>query len=196
MSKSSTLLNNLTPINPECYEDLEHILRTKRNQIIEFYAYYVSIIRESLEEKGVTADHVRHFVETEQATKSDLEDCKVKTTSELIDQLAHSSSVSFLNYGIWQKLVDKFQLDNGEKDFKYPEKLKAFIEQHKISEFIEICPPLKSLETDSHEVILMFDVKRMTQASKLTNIKTHIAERMGLIPSALLILDIDDIPRA
>ena len=194
MSKSSTLLNNLTPINSECYEDLEHILRTKRNQIIEFYAYYVSIIRESLEQKGVTADHVRLFVETEQATKSDLEDYKEKTTSELIDQLAHSSSVSFLNYGIWQKLVDKFQLDNGGKDFKYPEKLKAFIEQHKISEFIEIYPPLKSLVTDSqNEVILIFDVKRLAQASKLTSIKAHIAESLDLIPS---ILDIDDIPKA
>ena len=70
MSKSLTLLNNLTPINSECYEDLEHILRTKRNQIVEYYAYYVSIIRESLEQKGVTANHVRQFVETVQAAKS------------------------------------------------------------------------------------------------------------------------------
>ena len=99
---------------------------------------------------------------------------------------------SFLNYEIFQLIVDKYQLDNGQEEFKYPDHLKAYVNEHKISEFVEINPLLKDFTDSSKEVILKIDIVATSRLAKIKNLGTKFAEILHVNPITLRLLDIKE----
>lgn len=99
---------------------------------------------------------------------------------------------SFLNYQIFESLIKNFQLDDGRENLKYPEQLQAYINKHKISEFIEIQPILSELSDDKKELILVLDIEPTCRLSGLMDLGKAVAKIMGLKQSALLIYSIKE----
>ena len=109
-----------------------------------------------------------------------------------IFKILNSECCSFLNYGILERLILKFELELDEENSNYPEKLRKYINEHKISEFIEIKPILNKLNSDSKELVLLLDLESTRTLSNLIDVKKMVAIIMGLKQSALLIYDIKE----
>ena len=97
---------------------------------------------------------------------------------------------SFLNYNIFQLIEDKYQLNKGQEDLKYPEHLVAYINRHKVSEFIEINPFLQKFTKTSKQLVLKFDIESTCRLSNFLNLKKAVANILGLKSSALRLLSI------
>ena len=75
---------------------------------------------------------------------------------------------------------------------EYPDHLKAYLEKHKISEFIEINPLLREFTTKSTELVLKIDIEATSRLSKLKRLKTTVAKILGLKSRTLRLLDVND----
>ena len=99
---------------------------------------------------------------------------------------------SFLNYNIFQIIVGKYQLNEGQEELKYPEHLAAYINRHKVSEFIEINPFLQKFTKTSKKLVLKFDIESTCRLSKFLDLKKAVANILHLKPSALRLLSITE----
>ena len=117
------------------------------------YSDYINSIRESLQEQGVGAKDLTFYLLTLSAFNHSEQkemlllthEAELNRADDLIDVLKviMREYASFMNYEIFQYIVDKYKLDNGEEAFKYPEHLEAYVNRLKIAEFAEINPLLK-----------------------------------------------------
>ena len=98
---------------------------------------------------------------------------------------------SFLDYDIFQYIVEKYRINNGQEELKYTEHLEAYIKRIKISEFIEINPQLKSL-TKSNKIILKVDIESTSEIYQIKTLKSAVADILGIKSAALRLLDIKD----
>ena len=101
---------------------------------------------------------------------------------------------SFLNYKIFQSMVDDYCIDRkSNKSLNYPEQLKNYVNKHKLSEFIDINPNLKSFvdTLNSKELIVVMDVDSTSRLANVVDLKKAIAKILGLKrKAALRIIDI------
>ena len=87
--------------------------------------------------------------------------------------------------------MDKYKIDDGQEELKYPEYLKAYINKHKISEFVTINPLLKKF-TASTDLILKIDIESTSELGRIKNLKSAVADILGLKSAAIRLLDIKD----
>ena len=166
------------------------------------YSTYVSSIRECLQAKGVrpadlcadlmnlTAfNHTRKKRSLLSSHKTDLRDA---TELNGIFYLISDEYSSFLNFEVFQWIVDRHHLDNGQEEFQYPQHLKAYLNSHKISEFVEINPLLKDFSDASKEMVLKIDIESTSELAKLEKLRTAVAQILGLQPAALRLLDVEE----
>ena len=99
---------------------------------------------------------------------------------------------SFLNYDVFRWIVDRHHLDNGQEEFQYPQHLKAYLNSHKISEFVEINPLLKGFSDASKEMVLKVDIKLTSELAKLERLRAVVAKILRLKPAALRLLDVEE----
>lgn len=89
---------------------------------------------------------------------------------------------SFLNYGIFQDIINKYRIDNGQEQLKYPEHLKTYILKHQ-------CNALEFMKSNSTEkskaLVLKINVELTSELSKIIELKLAIAKILGLKPLAL-----------
>lgn len=161
------------------------------------YSVYVRYIRQSLKDNRVSVEDLRSDLLTmpainhaEQelallsAHKAELK--KATSLNDIFDLLT-TEYASFLNYDIFQFIVDTNQIDHGQEELKYPEQLKAYLEKCTVSDFNDINPP-----QESKELVLKFNIKLSTKLNKFTDLKPAIAEILGINPTTLQLRDIKD----
>lgn len=166
------------------------------------YSHYVRRIRLSLRDKGLTArelcsdllsmsatDHAEQGPSLLSAHKDELR--KATDLNDIFDFLV-TEFASFLNYDIFQFMIDTYRIDHGQEELKYPKYLNAYLQKHRVSEFLEINPLLKKHTAASTELILKIDIESTSRLAKLTKLKTAIAKILDLKSASLRLLDIKD----
>lgn len=97
---------------------------------------------------------------------------------------------SFLDYDIFQGIVEEYSLDEGQQQLRYPEYLKTYVETHKISEFLEINPALEKY-SGAKELVLKFDIS-VCKVATLLDLKSAVADILRLKSSSIRILSIKE----
>ena len=193
-------------LDPDVRDDLEHVLRIKRKRIMFHYACFVSRLCDCVKERGVTVEHLRTFLLKLPSFSPDKDDGEesskllygVKSKLEEADtvhkifDLIGEECASFLNYDVYQFILDKYCSDMKCDEFKYPEKLEAYINEHRIDEFFGINPQLENFDQASKKVKLKFDIASTSKVVKIINLKSALADVLGLIPSALRLFSIEE----
>ena len=159
-------------------------------------------IRETLQANGVTAEdlsanllnfsafnHTKQEIILLSAHKAELE--RANNLYEVFSILS-TEYASFLNYDIFQYIIDTYQIDHGQEELKYHEHLKAYLEKHKVSEFIELNPHLKEVTAGSSKLILKVDVESTCRLSKIKDLESAVAEILNLNSATLQLLDISN----
>lgn len=175
-------------------------LEEEEDNITEQYTEYVSLIRESLQKKGVTVrDLVFNLMSLPAFNRSEqhlkllcTHKTELKGARDLYDVLGllKEEYASFLDYKIFKFIVKKYSLDEGQDAFKYPEYLKAYVERHKITEFMDINPQLERLTGSSKPLVLKFDIDYTSKLARIKKLKSAVAKILGLKSAALQLLDI------
>lgn len=170
--------------------------------IIRLYGSYVSCIRESLKAKGVqvgdlcsdllTISAFNHTQQKRMLLHSHKAELEGATDLNRFFNILITEYASFLNYEIFQVILDKYHLNKGQEEFKYPDHLDAYLRKHKVSEFVQINPLLKKVAATSKELVLKIDIVSTSELAKLKKLKTGVAQILGLKPAAIQLLDIKE----
>ena len=189
---------------PHVFVDLKQQLESNLEEILFCFAAYTDCVQVSLEKKRIEVKRLCAYLLGLPSFMFHCNDRRLMLLATKKTELEEADSIgdimvtlktectSFLNYQIYQGLVKHFDLDNGQNDLKYPEKLRAYIEMHKISEFIEIQPILCELTEEKKELILILDIEPTCRLSGLVDLGKAVAKIMGLKQSALLIHNIKE----
>ena len=166
------------------------------------YSSYIKWIGTKLEEKGVTVKKLRAYLLTLPAfdkrgqdsslllqRKEELE--RATDITDVTSSIARECA-SFLEYDIFQGIVDAYELDQTLEHLRYPEHLKAFIQKHTLAEFMKINPALEKY-SGAEELILKFDLDLSKyKLAKLLDLKNAVAAILGLKSSALRLLSAEE----
>ena len=190
-------------MDPVVRKDLEFILERNITEIMFKYASYTDCIRATVQGKGVTVEELRYYLLHLPAVNKTHKDQNLTLLADKEVELEKCNTIieiftfltkkcaSFLNYEIFHGILMNYDIPEDQEKLKYPEHLKAFIEKHKISEFVKINPQLKP-KNGSKELILKCDIENTCRLAKITDLKKSISKIFGLLPSALEIIDIED----
>ena len=98
---------------------------------------------------------------------------------------------SFLNCEIFLSILKYYHISIDCEELDYLHHLKAYVQNHTISEFISINPKLKNHTRLKHFVI-KFNIKLTSKVSKLLDIQERVADILGILPHNLLIVGIEE----
>lgn len=167
------------------------------------YSSYICCILESLQEKGVTVKSLSFYLLTLSAFNHEKQkpmllsahEAELENAVDLRDifKLLTTQYASFLNYGIFQMIADKYQIENGENrqvELNYPDHLETYVKKLKASEFVKINPLLEKTISASKKLVLKIDIELTSELSKVLKLKSAIAKILGIKSSALKLLDI------
>ena len=186
-------------------EDLKHQLLKNLHSIIQRFAAFIYSLSVEVEKKGVAVHNLRLFLRSlpiydyscEQPNISYLSD-DVMVELEKAESIADIFTVlgnyfSYLNYGIYQSILQKFCCDQINDDLKYAEEFKKYIEKHNVKEFVKTDPKLEKYCTEeSSELIIKLDLEHTTKLAKIVNVKACIATMLGLQSHVLHIVKIEE----
>ena len=189
-------------MDDDTLRDLELQLDKELCDITHQYSAYVRHIRETLNTKGVTVDDlssnlltVTAFAHEKQqrmllsAHETELENAA--SVNKIINLLVREYA-SFLNCEIFQFIVKTYRIDQGQDELKYPELLEAYLNRHRVSEFIKINPQLKSIASSSKELVLKVDMESTSRLAKINDLKTSITKILRLKSVTLRLLGISE----
>ena len=154
---------SISSLDQDIRMDLEQQLEMNLEQIIGHYASYAHYILMSIKAIGISVTDFRSYLLNLAAFQSGSnEQCKLlsgmkaeldeaDTINKIFDLVSRCNCASFFNIKIFELLVDCFGIKDTEdtRILDYPEHLKAYINMHKISEFIAINPALEKHSTGS-----------------------------------------------
>ena len=196
--------SSISSLDPDIRMDLEQQLEMNLEQIIGHYASYAHYILTSIQAKGIGANSFRSYLLNLTAFRPGCrEQCKLLSgmkaeldeadTINKIFDLVSCNCASFFNIKIFQLLVDRFGIKDTEDTgiLDYPEHLKAYINMHKISEFIAINPALEKHSTGSAKITFKFDLELTSKLAKVTKLQAAVAKILGLKASTLQLLSIE-----
>lgn len=157
----------------------------------------------SLEGKKITVDNLRSYVQTLPAFKcasddknsmpkllSKRKEIKNAVTINNIIDLISTEYASFLDYDIFQCIVREYRLDEGQEQLQYPQYLKAYVEAHKVAEFLEINPALEKYHS-AKELVLKFDIDlSICNLATILDLKNTVADILGMSSLSLRLLNI------
>ena len=148
---NSSSQTSMSSLDSDILMDLEQQLEKNLEHITRNYASYAHYILMSIKAKGVSVTDFRSYLLNLTAFRPGCrEQCKLLSgmkaeldeadTINKIYDLVSCNCASFFNYEIFQTLVDRFGVKDTEDTgiLDYPEHLKAYINMHKISEFIQL----------------------------------------------------------
>ena len=198
------VLNNAVHFTfPDISKDLQFILDVNIDDIITKYASYVDCLCEKIEEKRISPEKLCRYLLSLSAfsenydgqqlalmtdNKEELEKCR---TINCIFNCLTMKCASFLNCDIFQKIQENYEVGEEQEKLKYRDHLKAYVEKHKISEFMKINPLLKP-KNGSKELTLKYNVKNTCRLARIVDLKFFIAKILKIHPSTLQIIDIED----
>ena len=187
---------------PELRKDLKQQLRFNLNGIKRKYTFFVECVCMSIKTRGISAMEMSTFLLSQSVY--DYDDQDYKLFSERKDELERAVEVdqifnilntgyaSFFNYDIFISLVEKYNLNEGQEELKYPEHLQNYINKQNVTEFLDVNPALVNQTDASKKMTLKLDIKPTCKLAKMKELSDAIADRMEWSPSALRILDIGE----
>ena len=195
---------SLAKLDPKVRVDLKQQLKQNFKQISRRFASFVNYVRKSVLQIGISADDLCAYLLSLPALKSGESDQQVMLLSEISDKLEKATTVNgifnvlnrnyatFLNYEIFLNIAEEYKVDPDHEKMKYPEYLDDYVRMHKLSEFEEINPLLKNVKCGSNDMVLKFDIAMTCSLAKLQEYTLNIADILGLRPSALRLLSIEE----
>lgn len=201
VTQSNSSHSEPSSLPPALQQDLELRLRLNLEGIYDKYTLFVECIRTSIKSKGISVSELRAFLMSQSAF--DHEDQDFKLFSDRKDELEravevnqifnflNSGCASFLDFKIFEKIINKYDLNKDQEELTYPEHLENYINKHTISEFLDINPALVKYTEASEKVLLKFNIKQTCKLARVKSLSGAVAEKMKWNPSAVLIYDID-----
>ena len=160
---------------------------------------------EAIEDTGVSLQKFRLYLLSLSVFENKHEHEQPILLENVKDQIKNADSIneiftilttdccSFMNDSIFQTIIDKYGIStDANEDLQYSKHLKAYLENHKISEFILINPKLERFPKDSEKVILKFNVALPNNITKVLDLRSAIAEILGLRLPALQLVAIEE----
>ena len=194
---------SLAKLDPKVL-DLKQQLKQNFKQISGRFGSFVNYVRNSILQMNISADDLCAYLLSLPALKSGESDQQVMLLSEISDKLEKATTVNgifnvlnrnyatFLNYEIFLNIAEEYGVDPDDEKMKYPKYLDDYIRMHKLSEFEEINPLLKNVKCGSNDMVLKFDIAMTCSLAKLQEYTLNIADILGLRPSALRLLSIEE----
>ena len=187
--------SQLDPNSP-IYRDLKRQLNKDLQNITGRYSSYVKQIRIALQDNGVTVkdlsetlmDFAAFNVGEEKLVSLSTHVAELEKAVDLHDvfKLIRMEYASFLNYDIFQYIVNAYKINCEQEELKYPQHLRDYAEKLKLSEFFEINPQLKEVSAFSSEVIVKIDIESTSRLSRITDLQSAIANILGMKSCAAL----------
>ena len=182
--------------------DLRQQLRANLTMIIDDYADYTDCIAVSLVEKKVDIKRLKTYCLSLHPGRDEHNLMPLSSRAgnalegldnvyDIIGRLRNFTS--FLDYHLFEKLIQKFKIDETQEELKYPEKLQQYIEKHTVSEFMEVHPVLNDPKyvDDTKNLVIILNVQQVTcQMREVVNIGQVVPHIMNLDQSQLLIHNI------
>ena len=203
-ASTSSSETSLSSLNSDIHTDLELQLQKNLADITRRYASYAAHILASIKVKGISVTDFRSFLLNLTAFQPGCkEQCKLMSgmKAELdaaddinkIFDLLSCNCASFFNYEIFETLVDHYGINDTEdrKVLDYPQHLKAYINKHKISEFITINPDLEKYATGSAKLTFKFDIELTSKVARVTKLQAGVAKILGMKAATLQLLSIE-----
>lgn len=198
-------LSSVQQLDSKIREDLEHQLRENLRKIRNQYTSYVQYILISLKEKKVDVEDLRSFIlnlpafidtssrQTMLWSGKSVDFEEANSINDIFKILVRDCC-SFLDCNTFEQIMAQYEVDSSnDKIVQYYEDLKEYIEKHKASEFALINPSLDNLASTSTEMRLKFDVDELKcRLGDIKELKRAVARILGLRPSTLTILDIQE----
>ena len=168
------------------------------------FAHYVSSIIDCVVDRDVGVQRLRAFLLELPTFASGEEENQGRLLSGVEEKLEKAGTIyeifnlirkecaSFLNYDIYLSIQNKFCSDVKCDDFKYPERLKAYINEHKVKEFFDINSQLEKITEASKKLCLKLDIEVTSKVTKLVDLKSTVAALLGLKPSALRLYSVEE----
>lgn len=192
----------ISKLTPDVLGDLKQMLENNLKKVLRRYASYVSCILRSVKERNISPETLCSYLLNLPAFGDDKCSQKLTLLSGLRTELENATTVnkifnllsteyaSFLDYDIFEFIIEEYDIDESRPRMKYPEYLEAFINQHKLAEFVEINPLLKDFSDSSKELILKIDMELTCSLARLKDLTKAIASILGIKKSALRLLDV------
>ena len=170
-------------------------------------------LRAVIKRKEISPEDLRSYLLSMPAFTEDLEGQTLNLLSDKKAELEKADTVtdifnflktqwaSFLNYDIFQKIIEHYNILNESQEKimqhdrerlqSYGDDLKAYIEKHKISEMTKILP-LEKPKNGTKQIILKYDIKNTCKLARIKDLSEFVAKILGLHPSAFHIFDVED----
>ncbi len=151
----------------------------------------------SLKGKEVSAEDLYLFLlglpfEYDKSTTDELENAK--TLEDIF--IALEKNFSFWDHEIFQYLIEEYDLDENHKKLQYAKHFESYIQEHNVSQFVEINPSLanhKAESRDSKKLTLKFDVNTVhCSLAKVRELKETVATLLNVKSSTLRLLSIQE----
>ena len=189
-------------LDPKVREDLQFTLEIKQKRIMNYYARFVYRLCVSVKATGVTVEDFRTYLlklpafannQQEKILSGVEPEMKAADTINKIFDLLDEKYASFLNYDIFQSIQDTFCCGIDSEDLKYSEHLKAYVNEHKISEFCSVNSQLAKFNNTDEKLQFKFDIEMVSsKVAKVLDIKKRIAEILDVTPSVLRLFSIEE----
>ena len=192
----------MPPLDSATEAVLQRLLYRNLRRIKKQYAAYVDCVLEIVEEKGISARRLSAFLLNLPAYTSSSDDQEFKRLSGLKDDLQKADTVpdiffllnskyaSFLDYDIFQDILANYSPNESNEKLKYPVHLKAYLEKHKIKEFVKINPKLKKLNDTSKKVNVKLGIEKTQSLDTIKKVKEAVEDILDLEPFTLRLLSI------
>ena len=188
--------------------DLEQKLNRDLKKIQKEYATYVDQILDIVREKNVTPEQLCSYVISLPASNKTDDEAKLQLLFDLEADLRSATKVeeifrtlnykytSFLDYEIFEMVLERYGSKEDQERLNYPVNLKEFIEQHKIEEFIElnpelINPRLQELGNDSKTIKIKFNIKETQSLRTLKEVTNAVANILWIRASTLRLCGVE-----
>ena len=193
---------NIDSLSEAERDDLRQQLRANLTMIIDYYADYTDCIAVSLVEKKVDIKRLKTYClslhpgrdEHNLTPLSSRAENALEGLDNIYDIIGRLRKfTSFLDYHLFEKLIQNFEIDETQKKLKYPEKLHQYIEKHTVLELMEVHPTLNDPKyvDDTKKLVVILNVQQVTcQMREVVNIGQVVAHIMNLDQSQLLIHNI------
>ena len=154
--------------------------------------------------KGVTVEHLRTYLLKLPAFACTADDKKNTLLAGVKAELKEADTIhkifdligeeytTFLNYDVFNFIYDKYCPDMEHEDLKYPEYLRAYINQHNIKEFFEINPKLEKCTAAYKKLQFKLDIEPTCKIAKIVDLEPKIASILGVKPSALRLVSVEE----
>ena len=191
---------NIDSLSEAEHDSLKQQLRDNLRTILTAYAKYTFCIAKSLKNKEVDISELRAYCLSLYVGCDEhnlvLMSSRVGDEFDKVDNIFDFMTklrkfVSFLDCHFFEEIVIQFKIDDTQKELKYPEKLRQYVQKHTVSEFIDIHPVLNEYTDDMKELVIVLDIEQITSnMSQVLDVGQALAHIMKLDQCKLLIHNI------